>query len=145
MTTDQVFLVIVYEKVTGKILDAGSSCLPETLVTDTAGVITDVPLDDVTAYRIDLITHAVVALPPKPSPFFVFDYQQLVWVDPRTPETQWTLVRDQRNTLLEESDWTQLPDVELSKKTAWAEYRQSLRDVTKQLDPFTIQWPTKPE
>jgi len=145
MTLDQVFSVIVYEKATGKILDAGTSCLPETLVTDTEGVITDIPLNDVTGYRIDLNSNAVVALPPKPSPFFVFDYRQLVWVDPRTPETQWALVRDQRNRLLQESDWTQMPDVHIDTKDTWAQYRQELRDVTDQPDPFNIIWPTPPQ
>jgi len=26
-------------------------------------------------------------------------------------------------------------------KTAWATYRQALRDITKQADPFKIEWP----
>jgi hypothetical protein len=26
-------------------------------------------------------------------------------------------------------------------KTAWATYRQALRDITKQADPFNIAWP----
>lgn len=39
-----------------------------------------------------------------------------------------------RDSLLEESDWTQMPDSPLSeeRKGAWAEYRQELRDITKQ-------------
>ena len=40
-------------------------------------------------------------------------------------------IRIQRNTLLTESDWTQMSDSPLtdSKKTEWATYRQSLRDL----------------
>jgi len=40
-------------------------------------------------------------------------------------------VRAERNRLLEQSDWTQVPDSPLtdSKKTEWATYRQSLRDM----------------
>ena len=41
------------------------------------------------------------------------------------------LVRKQRNLLLVNSDWTQLPDSPLSqtKKNAWSKYRQELRDM----------------
>src|SRR5210317_2258192 len=41
------------------------------------------------------------------------------------------IVRDLRNSLLQESDWTQMPDSPLSdsKKAEWATYRQTLRDL----------------
>ena len=41
------------------------------------------------------------------------------------------LVRNKRNELLAQSDWTQLPDSPLSqtKKNAWSKYRQQLRDM----------------
>jgi hypothetical protein len=53
--------------------------------------------------------------------------------------------REKRDLLLKESDWTQLSDVVLSNKTAWATYRQSLRDVTKQAGfPNSINWPVAP-
>ena len=40
-------------------------------------------------------------------------------------------VRKKRNMLLDDSDWTQMPDSALtdSKKTEWATYRQALRDM----------------
>jgi len=38
-----------------------------------------------------------------------------------------------------------MPDVEISTKAAWATYRQELRDITTQSDPFNIIWPSKPE
>jgi hypothetical protein len=59
-------------------------------------------------------------------------------------EGQWANVRRRRNKLLTDSDWTQLPDVPLATKEAWATYRQALRDVTEQPDPFNIVWPTPP-
>jgi hypothetical protein len=61
-------------------------------------------------------------------------------------QQQWFQIRSIRNTYLSESDWTQLPDSPLSeiKKQEWIIYRQSLRDVTNQEDPFNIEWPTKP-
>lgn len=62
-------------------------------------------------------------------------------------EAQWKSVRDDRNKRLFECDWTQLPDAPLTdeQKTAWQAYRQALRDVTQQSDPFNITWPVKPE
>jgi hypothetical protein len=50
--------------------------------------------------------------------------------------------RERRNVLLAGTDWTQLPDVPLltASKTAFATYRQALRDI----DLFRPQWPTQP-
>jgi hypothetical protein len=56
---------------------------------------------------------------------------------------QWSLVRRRRNQLLFESDWTQLADSPAD-KAAWGDYRQELRDITKQGDPFDITWPVPP-
>jgi hypothetical protein len=54
-------------------------------------------------------------------------------------------VLDQRNWLLQSSDWTQLPDVPLATKEAWAVYRQALRDITLQAGyPLAIDWPLAP-
>ena len=54
-----------------------------------------------------------------------------------------------RNQLLVESDFADLPTMQSrlsdSQKTAWANYRQSLRDLTKQsLFPWDPVWPEKP-
>ncbi|HYG50490.1 MAG TPA: tail fiber assembly protein [Flavobacteriales bacterium] len=52
-----------------------------------------------------------------------------------------------RNGLLLDSDYTQLPDVAMSEKErkAWAEYRQALRDMSKQKGwPLVVEWPEKP-
>jgi hypothetical protein len=80
----------------------------------------------------------------RPAPHCIFDFETKQWQDPRTPETEWPLVRQQRDALLAKSDWTQLPDVPLATKDAWATYRQALRDITLQPDPFNIDWPTVP-
>lgn len=54
-------------------------------------------------------------------------------------------VRSQRNSLLSESDWTQVADAPVDAQ-AWATYRQALRDVTDQPNfPYDINWPVKPE
>jgi hypothetical protein len=53
-------------------------------------------------------------------------------------------VRKQRGEKLKDSDWTQLAD-STADKTAWAEYRQALRDISLQEGfPWTIEWPTEP-
>lgn len=54
-------------------------------------------------------------------------------------------MRSKRDLLLKESDWTQLPDVPLATKEKWAVYRQALRDITQQSDPFNIVWPEPPQ
>ena len=59
-------------------------------------------------------------------------------------EQQWQAVRTQRDLRLMACDWTQLPDVPLRTKEAWATYRQALRDITQQVDPFEIVWPARP-
>jgi hypothetical protein len=53
-------------------------------------------------------------------------------------------VRQTRNQLLKDSDWTQVKDVPID-QNAWATYRQELRDVTTQESfPYNIQWPVQP-
>ena len=73
--------------------------------------------------------------------------------------TELDYLRDYRNNLLRESDWTQAVDSPLSdsKKAEWKTYRQSLRDITKtaspkiltdgpiiRLDMSSVTFPTKP-
>jgi hypothetical protein len=53
---------------------------------------------------------------------------------------QWIVIRAERNKLLAASDWTQLPDASAD-AAAWATYRQALRDITTQDNPFSIVWP----
>lgn len=53
-------------------------------------------------------------------------------------------VRDTRNRRLADCDWTQLPDAPVD-STAWAAYRQELRDISAQAGfPWEIQWPEQP-
>ena len=82
--------------------------------------------------------------PPSPGPTYKFDYITNTWQDTRTQEEMWRIVRLDRDVLLKASDWTQMPDVQLPNKPAWAIYRQALRDITNQSDPFNITWPTAP-
>lgn len=53
-------------------------------------------------------------------------------------------VRSRRDSLLTQSDWTQVADA-LVDQAAWATYRQALRDIPSQAGfPNTINWPVAP-
>ena len=66
------------------------------------------------------------------------------------------LVREKRDQLLNESDWTQTRDNVRLNDSAWLFYRQELRDITKSasftpklnddgtLDESSVTWPLKP-
>ncbi len=71
------------------------------------------------------------------------------WVTTPIPnEVFWQNLRGQRNYRLATSDWSQLPDAPLTneEKTAWALYRQELRDLPANTeDPKEVTWPPQPE
>lgn len=61
-----------------------------------------------------------------------------------TDAIQATAVRATRNQKLKDSDWTQVVDAPVD-KTAWAAYRQALREITSQPGfPWQITWPIEP-
>jgi hypothetical protein len=61
------------------------------------------------------------------------------------PERLASQMRQERNTLLSDCDWTQVSDAPVN-QVAWQTYRQALRDVTSQEGfPYSVTWPTKPE
>lgn len=63
------------------------------------------------------------------------------------PDTRYSDARETRNGLLRSCDWTQMADNSLTgaERTAWAAYRQLLRDVPQQAGfPDAIQWPDPP-
>lgn len=60
---------------------------------------------------------------------------------------KWSVIRNRRDYLIKQTDWTQVPDTPLStdKKTEFAVYRQTLRDLPASTDnPDDIVWPEKP-
>lgn len=80
--------------------------------------------------------------------------QRVDWVDgewivrdPNELETsqQWHSIRTTRNTLLKDSDIDVLRAYEsgVPINTSLVQYRQDLRDMTLQPDPWNIVWPTK--
>ena len=71
-------------------------------------------------------------------------------------EEPFKLLREERNKLIAETDWTQLKDIDLDiiRERNWKNYRQELRDLPAKsnpkldsygnLDMSSITWPTKP-
>ena len=48
--------------------------------------------------------------------------------------------------MLRSTDWTQLPDSPLDSdtKAKWATFRQAIRDINKDANSTTINWPSAP-
>lgn len=65
-----------------------------------------------------------------------------------TVPMKWAEVIERRNGLLAESDWTDTASAPTRLGAQlygrWQTYRQALRDLTQQADPFKITWPTAP-
>lgn len=89
--------------------------------------------------------------PARPSTLHVWDKSKFEWVDPRTPEqlaeAALEQVRIKRDQLLAESDWVALRAFDTGSPVPWPwrVYRQRLRDITAQPDPFNITWPEAPK
>jgi hypothetical protein len=63
-------------------------------------------------------------------------------------DINWNVIREIRDQLLKNSDWTQLVDAELTdeKKELWKEYRKSLRNVPSSFrSPRDVEWPQVPK
>ena len=61
---------------------------------------------------------------------------------------KWEKVRSKRDSLISDSDWTQIADIQLAedKKNEFTTYRQTLRDLPQSTEnPDDIVWPVKPE
>ena len=77
-------------------------------------------------------------------------YDELVSAQP------FKLLREERNKLIAETDWTQLKDIDLDiiRERNWKNYRQALRDLPSkstpklnidgELDMTSVTWPDKP-
>ena len=71
----------------------------------------------------------------------------LYGLSPTTLIAKENAIRTIRNQLLASSDWTQLPDAVLNQteRTAWQDYRQSLRDIPQNFsDPNLVAFPERP-
>ena len=119
------------------------------------------------------IVEALIALKPKAQFILRGDtYAGLEWLDktqtkPKEEELNnkitelnaqepFRLLREERNKLIAETDWTQLKDIDLDiiRERNWKNYRQALRDLPAKsnpklddfgnLDMSSISWPDKP-
>ncbi len=111
--------------------------------------------------RVDIIMQSINALVPNAQYNIYGDFSGLQWLDSRTApkeadvkkkydeiiaEEPLNLLRDVRNQILAQSDWTQSRDVTLSNDADWKTYRQALRDITKEYKSLEdVKWPEKPE
>ena len=84
----------------------------------------------------------------KPLKAEIVDDAWVISLDVDTVTAQaWSALRTERNARLAASDYTQLQDAHLSaeKKSAWADYRQTLRDLPENAtDPTQVTWPVSP-
>ncbi len=88
--------------------------------------------------------------------YFEINEDEVVEYQTRRPKTEeeiqeeieqkWRGIRERRNRLLFECDWTQLSDSPLGedKREAWKMYRQELRDITNYASPDEVIWPIEP-
>jgi hypothetical protein len=85
-----------------------------------------------------------VDMPPRPSESHDFDYTTKQWVP--NLDRAWFVVRRDRDRLLRDTDWrvTKATETGVSLDARWSDYRQALRDITAQPDPFNIGWPVAP-
>ena len=66
-------------------------------------------------------------------------------IDELTAAEPMRLLREERDRLLSQSDWRDLPSYPGSNQEAWRTYRQQLRDLPSTTDPSNPTWPTAPE
>ena len=93
---------------------------------------------------IDGYLEEAIEVPLRPQGSFDWDGSQWIEQAPDIPALS-AQARDRRDSLLTQSDWTQVADAPVD-QTAWATYRQALRDITVQVGfPRTIYWPVAPE
>ncbi len=111
--------------------------------------LTDNNAKEVADVSYNVATQKLNAVTPFIDGDYVKEYEAVsLTTDEKTAidNSEWKGVRASRDNKLQQSDWTQISDSPLdnSKKTEWQTYRQSLRDITTQSDPFNITWPTEP-
>ena len=85
-------------------------------------------------------------------PFYPAKWSNITmsWEDLRSQQEkldqQLYIIKTRRDQLLQQSDWrvVKAADTGIPLSQEWKDYRQALRDITTQSDPFNIIWPTAP-
>lgn len=66
-------------------------------------------------------------------------------IDTSAIDQLWSEIKKRRSNLLKECDWIcSVSDYSPPNKEEWIIYRQALRDITKQTNPYRLVWPTPP-
>ena len=108
------------------------------------------PTDPATSYVKQVDGQYVLASrPPPPSRFCSWIDGQWVEDEQQKLDVYASNARDQRNALLQESDWTDTASAPArlgeDYYNQWQTYRQALRDITKQSGfPLDVIWPVPP-
>ena len=111
---------------------------------DTEGFILETSAEELTSVPdiysvVEITDEQALQLESSSSPLFLINGNLVslrgkLWAE--NPEPMKEVIRRKRNNLLANSDWTQLSDSPLDEDTrsAWATYRQNLRDLTDNID-----------
>ena len=84
------------------------------------------------------IPQVIIRVIPGDQPEFIVDQEAI--------HQQWRNVKEGRNQQLAASDWIcSVSDFAHPKKDAYVSYRQALRDITVQANPFALVWPSAPQ
>jgi hypothetical protein len=83
------------------------------------------------------VPHAVIRVVEGDELSFVVDQEAI--------DNMWASVKQVRRQRLSDTDWiASVGDFTHPKKDDWIVYRQALRDITKQANPFALVWPAEP-
>ena len=120
--------------------DNPRTSFPRTIPDDTLAKYGLVTVERTPQPDFDQLTHRV----KETTPVLDNGVWKQVWTTEPYPDAD-KRVRRHRDRLLAASDWTQLPDAPVD-KTAWATYRQELRDIPQQSGfPDNVIWPEEPK
>jgi hypothetical protein len=99
---------------------------------------------DITNY-ID-VEDNISVFPTSPGVNYIFNWVTKLWEPSQDTDAQWYVIKKEQRLLLNASDWRIIKAVDTGEPipTNWQTYRQQLRDVTLQPDPFNITWPIQP-
>lgn len=131
---------VTYDPTSGRIIQTGD--VPDSMIS-LQGEYVIAGIASSETHYVDVSSKQLVAKPPRPGDDYRWNYSSRLWE--LDSESAASNALRSRAYLLSSSDWTQLPDVSLATKEAWATYRQALRDITAQPGyPFDIVWPVSP-
>ena len=148
--TEELKNIVTYDKTTGVIMGQGSAYIPNDF--PEGKTVRDMkflgPNEEIVVIDnlIDLELYEKIQLPIT-DPVVFIDRQPKV----ESAEDTLAMLRQDRDKILESTDWTQAADSPLSdsKKAEWATYRQALRDLPntydKDLKRIEVEFPEPPE